>query len=123
MNSTTSFPFTSLSMNCSMPMDFLSRWTAPRPRCLQIADICSADSSATPSGLKMAGKSGLLRGVEHRPSRFRRGGLQGQRVQHAAHLCFERLIDQLVLLHPRLALERGGNHRGRVMVAVDRKST
>src|SRR5450756_2641142 len=38
---------------------FFSRWAALRPPCLQMADICSADSSATPSGLKMAGKSGL----------------------------------------------------------------
>ena len=35
-------------------------------------------------------------------------GLQGERVQHAAHLALERLVDELVLLHPRLAPERGG---------------
>src|SRR6185437_11278001 len=33
-------------------------------------------------------------------------------------MALERLIHELMLLHPRLALEGGGNHRGRIMVAV-----
>ena len=40
-------------------------------------------------------------------------GLQRERVQHAAHLALERLVDELVLLHPRLALERGRQSRSR----------
>ena len=36
-------------------------------------------------------------------SGFRHAGLQRQRVQHAAHLSLQRLIDDLMLLHPRFA--------------------
>src|SRR4029453_6124562 len=53
-----------------------------------------------------------------RASLLRRAGLQRERVQLAAHFGLERLIDDLVLLHPRFAAERFGKHGGGVMVAV-----
>ncbi len=36
---------------------------------------------------------------------LRRAGLQRQRVQHAAHIALQRLVDHLVLLHAALAAE------------------
>src|SRR5712692_8162446 len=51
-------------------------------------------------------------------SRFRNAGLQGERMQRAAHLAFQRVVDHLVLLHPRLAAKRGGDHGRRIMVTV-----
>src|ERR1700733_5953409 len=39
-------------------------------------------------------------------------------MELAAHFALERLVDDLVLLHPRLAAERLGNDGGGVMVAV-----
>src|SRR5262249_34381202 len=48
----------------------------------------------------------------------RHAGLQRERVQDAAHLALERRIDQLMLLHARLAAEALGNDRRGVVVAV-----
>src|SRR6185312_12491290 len=48
----------------------------------------------------------------------RHAGLERQRVEHAAHLSLQRLVNDLVLLHPRLAPERFRDHRRGVMVAV-----
>src|SRR5262245_34121719 len=45
------------------------------------------------------------------PSRVRRRGLQRQRVELAAHLPLQGLVDQLMLLHARLAAEGLGDHR------------
>src|SRR6185312_2040768 len=39
-------------------------------------------------------------------------------MEQTAHPALERFVDKLMLLHPRLALEGGGNHRGGVMIAV-----
>ena len=49
---------------------------------------------------------------------LRRAGLQRQRMQLAAHLGLERLVDDLVLLHPRLAAEALRQHRRRIVVAI-----
>src|SRR5262245_10553487 len=46
----------------------------------------------------------------------RRG--QGQGVQNPTHPPFQRLIDHLVLLHPRLALKFLADDVGRVMIAI-----
>ena len=51
-------------------------------------------------------------------SGFRHAGLQRQRVQRAAHLAFERLVDDLVLLHPRFAAEGLGDDGRGIVVAV-----
>src|SRR5215471_21054605 len=48
----------------------------------------------------------------------RRAGLQSESVQNTAHLASECLVDQLVLLDPRLTLERGGNYSRRVVITV-----
>ena len=45
-------------------------------------------------------------------------GLQRQRVQHAAHLALQRLIDDLVLLHAGLAAEGLRDHGRGIVVAV-----
>src|SRR5579871_872345 len=42
-------------------------------------------------------------------------------MQLAAHLALKRVVDDLMLLHPRFAAEGFGNDRGRVMVAVTRE--
>src|SRR5262245_49265645 len=39
-------------------------------------------------------------------------------MQHAAHLALERLIHQLMLLHPRLALERWRDDRRGIMITI-----
>src|SRR6516164_10850296 len=39
-------------------------------------------------------------------------------MELAAHLAFERLVDDLVLLHPRLAPKRLRHHRGGIVVTV-----
>src|SRR6185295_6581093 len=39
-------------------------------------------------------------------------------MQLAAHLAFQGLVDELMLLHPRLAAERGRDHGRRIVVAV-----
>ena len=44
--------------------------------------------------------------------------LQGEGMQLVAHAALQRLIDHLVLLHPALALEGGGDDVRGVMVAV-----
>src|SRR5204863_8325132 len=88
MNRTTSLPLTSLSMNCSMLM------------------ICPV-SEAQPGARGIAINLPLWR-----------AGLQRQCVQLAAHLALERLIDDLVLGHPRLAAERLGDDGRGVVVAI-----
>src|SRR6516165_8859540 len=50
-----------------------------------------------------------------------RPGLQRESMQLASHLALERLIDDLVLLHARLAAKRLRDHRGGVVVAITRK--
>src|SRR4249920_132783 len=52
---------------------------------------------------------------------LRRAGLQGERVQLTAHFGLERRIDELVLLHPRLAAEGLGDHGGGIVIAVPRQ--
>src|SRR3972149_4517464 len=49
---------------------------------------------------------------------FRDRGLQSERVQRAAHGTLQRSIDQLMLLHTRLAAEALGHDRGGIMIAV-----
>src|SRR6516165_3575591 len=49
---------------------------------------------------------------------LRCAGLQRQRVQLAAHLALERLVDDLVLLDAGFAAERFGDHGCGIMVAV-----
>ena len=39
-------------------------------------------------------------------------------MEHAAHLPLQRLVHQLMLLHPRLAAEGFGDHGRGIMVAV-----
>src|SRR6185312_14737982 len=51
----------------------------------------------------------------------RRAGLQSERMQHSAHLPLECLVDQLMLLHARLALERWRDDRRGIVVAVARE--
>src|SRR4029079_918788 len=54
----------------------------------------------------------------HAPMGARRAGLQSERMQHAAHLPLECLVDQLMLLHARLALERWSDDGRGIVVAV-----
>src|SRR3954469_17885768 len=49
---------------------------------------------------------------------LRGAGLQRQRVQLAAHVTLERLVNNLMLLRPRFAAERGRDHGRRIVVAV-----
>ncbi len=49
---------------------------------------------------------------------FRGAGLKRQGMEVAAHLALQRLVDHLVLLDPRLALEQGGHDVGGIVVAV-----
>src|ERR1700694_4901331 len=49
---------------------------------------------------------------------LRHPGLQRQRVEYAAHLPLQRLIDDLVLLDAGFAPERLRDHGRRVMIAV-----
>src|SRR6266581_6965451 len=118
MNTTTSLPLTSLSMNCSMPM-IRSSW-GPRP----VRRLCSArpaesqDPTGTLLGSHFLRKTGVHFSGKCSKSRLRHAGLQRQRVQGPTHLPLEGLVDQLVLLHPRLAAKRLGDHGGGVMVAV-----
>jgi hypothetical protein len=49
MNSTTSLAFTSLSMNCSMPMDSNPFERRRHQFAASVRDICSADTRVTPS--------------------------------------------------------------------------
>jgi hypothetical protein len=42
-------------------------------------------------------------------------------MKHAAHLILQGGVDDLVLLHPRLAAKGLGNDLGRMMVAVARE--
>src|SRR5688572_6303588 len=51
-------------------------------------------------------------------SGLRHTGLQSERVQLAAHLGLERLVDDLMLLHPRLAAEAFGDDSGGIVVSV-----
>src|SRR5262250_674912 len=53
-----------------------------------------------------------------RSSPLRGAGLQRQRVQLGAHFGLKRLVDDLMLLHPRFAAKRFGEHGGGVMIAV-----
>src|SRR5581483_2530113 len=39
-------------------------------------------------------------------------------MQRAAHLPFQRLIDQLMLLHPRFAAKGFGDHRRGIVIAI-----
>src|SRR3569623_251778 len=102
MNRTTSLLLTSLSMNCSMAM--CSRPQDPvlgggiRPA----LPIYVAQIALPPQGARAVVKAGLP--CPSGALRSRR--LKRQRVQNTAHLALERLIDELELLHPRLALER-----------------
>src|SRR3954453_19498116 len=64
--------------------------------------------------------------IGQRPSKHHaltlwRSGLQRQRVQFPAHFALERLVDELVLLHPRFALERARDDGRRIMIAIARK--
>src|SRR6202165_2193627 len=105
MNTTTSLPLTSLSMNCSMPMD-------PDP-------LCAGPSSASPAVVAApicSAGAGPRPGAA--PSPLRDPGLERQRVERAAHLPLQGLVDQLMLLHPRLAAEGFGDHGGGIMIAV-----
>src|ERR1700694_3748025 len=90
MNTTTSLPLTSLSMNCSMPMD-------PDP-------LCAGPSSASPAVVAApicSAATGPRPGAATSP--LRDPGLERQRVERAAHLPLQGLVEQLMLLHPRLA--------------------
>src|SRR5208282_6863431 len=60
----------------------------------------------------------LAPGIKPGSSALRRAGLQRQRMQLAAHFALQRLIDDLVLPHSRLAAKGLGNDGRRVMVAV-----
>src|ERR1700761_6851605 len=71
MNSTTSFAFTSLSMNCSMPMESILFGGARRtfvvagPAAVALRqDICNPDSGASPNCGENPFESGLLRGIK-----------------------------------------------------------
>src|SRR5204862_6234920 len=48
----------------------------------------------------------------------RGGGLQRQGMKLFTHPPFQRLIDHLMLLHPRFAGEAGGNDSGGIMIAI-----
>src|SRR5204863_9978794 len=95
------------SMNCSIAMmpSFPSRSRRPSQRFPQ---ICSASRLCSPDP-----QFGRIL-----TSGLRSSGLQRQRVQFAAHFTLERLVDELVLLNPRFALERGGDHGRRIVVPV-----
>ena len=117
MNSTTSLALTSFSMNFSMAMDLRSCWAAPRAEgghsrlpAAFVADICSAKWRLPKRGWGDDGPVSPAKPPKTRPERAPGvPGLQRQGVQHAAHLALERLVDQLVLLDPGFALERGGH--------------
>ena len=51
----------------------------------------------------------------------RRAGLQSERMQHAAHLPLECLIDQLMLLHALLVVERLSDDGRGILVAEARE--
>src|SRR5262249_21272855 len=51
----------------------------------------------------------------------RHAGLQRERVEDAAHLALERGIDELMLLHARLAAEARRDHRRSIVVAISRE--
>src|SRR5665647_278831 len=126
MNSTTSFAFTSFSMNFSMAMDLRSCWAAPRAEGAfasqaALLPIYVAQKWPLPQGGMGMTPVSPANPPETAGKRAGRSGLQRQGVQHAAHLAFERLIDQLMLLDPGFALERRRNHGRRVVVAVTGK--
>lgn len=52
---------------------------------------------------------------------FRYAGLQGECVQHTAHITLQRIIDHLVLLHAGLAAETFRDNLGGIMVSVSGK--
>src|SRR5258708_6808395 len=103
MNTTTSLLLTSLSMNCSMPMAPILFSARPRWGGDRFVPYV-ADRQPKPK--------------PPRRSRLRYARLKGKRMQRAAHLPAQGFVHQLVLLHPRLAAERFGDHRRRIMVAV-----
>src|SRR5262249_32926130 len=72
-----------------------------------------------PDGDRIFARSRLI--MAARGSAFRQTGLQGQRVERATHLAFQRVVDELMLLHPRLAAKRFCDDRRRVMVAITGK--
>src|SRR6266478_585725 len=119
MNSTTSLAFTSLSMNCSMPMADLRSVLAPAPtricaprvginRTLPKSCVCDRNARAR----RQDSSSSL-------PSRD--AGLQCKRMELAAHFGLEGVIDQLVLLHAGFAAECLREHGRGVVVAIARK--
>src|SRR4051812_30095884 len=106
MNSTTSLPFTSFSMNCSIAIvGVLCARSPPARSAESCSDIYVAHGPRTAQSLKFPALG-----------RVRHAGLQRQGVQFAAHLTLQRLIDQLVLLHPGFAAERRRNHGRRIVV-------
>ena len=54
-------------------------------------------------------------------SGFRRLCLKGKRMQSAAHVSAQGLIDQLMLLNSCFAFEGGRNHRCGVVIAIARE--
>src|SRR5438132_2775315 len=78
----------------------------------------SGASVLTPLGESSWVEATPMVGAGSPGSLLRRAGLQGERVQLAAHLGLERFVDNLVLLHPRLAAEGLGEHGRRIVVAV-----
>src|SRR5882724_80454 len=98
MNSTTSLDFTSLSMNCSMLM--VSSYACSRRGGQILAPNVAQDSA------------------DSQRASVRNPRLQRQRMERTAHLALQRFIYDLVLLHARLAAERGGDHGCGIMVAV-----
>src|SRR5574339_1174899 len=54
-------------------------------------------------------------------SMFGDGGGERQRVQRAAHVALQGVVDHLVLLHPCLARELLGHDAGGIMVAIPRE--
>src|SRR5262245_320766 len=107
MNTTTSFFLTSLSMNCSMPMD--------------CDPLCAGPSSADPAVSRplCSARSPLRPGAATSPLRHPR--LQRERVERPAHLAPQRLVDELMLLDARFAPEGFGDDGRGIMVAVARE--
>src|SRR5271170_6591314 len=126
MNSTTSLAFTSLSMNFSMPMADLL---------LVVAGMHEAATHLTAVLTALQTGAGMFPDLENRAiqrqtqgsfainvgsrqsaasgrSACRQAGLKGERMELAAHFALQGVIDELVLLDPRLAPERFGDHGG-----------
>src|SRR5271168_1346259 len=108
MNSTMSLPFTSLSMNCSIPMADLLIAPKPVERPFGAPDQfrhALTQNRAIQRQTQGAGARSRKVADNVENSSRRDARLQSERMELASHLGFESVVDELVLLDPRLAPE------------------